>query len=256
MTTPDPIPAAAPAPPRKRRCGRYLVLALAAPLLLLALYTWLALHWDYSNGYRSGMLQKFSKKGWICKTYEGELWQSVVANVAPNVWNFTVRDARDRPAARFAGRQDGAGALHRAPRRADLLFRRHPLLRGQRLGGGCAVAAAGPPEAGHLRRIAESPTPSRPIAGCCRVLAAPRGRTGAGRLPSGARSAAVPRQRRLILLVTAAVRLAAQPPSPSRPTAYPPNRPTAYPPNRLTAYSHHHIPHPLQQQVAVPDHLA
>lgn len=96
MTSPDTTAPApdAPAPRRRRRFGKYLVIALVGPLLLLALYTWLALHWDYSNGYRSGLLQKFSKKGWVCKTHEGELWQSVVANVAPDIWYFTVRDER------------------------------------------------------------------------------------------------------------------------------------------------------------------
>lgn len=95
MTTPEsPAAEPTPGPSRRRRVGKYLAIALAGPLLLLALYTWLVLHWDYSNGYRSGMLQKISKKGWVCKTYEGELWQSVVAQVAPNVWNFSVRDER------------------------------------------------------------------------------------------------------------------------------------------------------------------
>lgn len=95
MTTPEsPAPEPTPGPPRKRRYGKYLAIALLGPLLLLSLYTWLALHWDYSNGFRSGMLQKISRKGWVCKTYEGELWQSVVAQVAPNVWNFSVRDER------------------------------------------------------------------------------------------------------------------------------------------------------------------
>jgi hypothetical protein len=89
MTAPQPA-----APSRFRRVRTILVLALLVPLLLLSLYTWLVLHWDYSNGYRSGVLQKFSQKGWLCKTYEGELWQSVVANVAPMVWEFTVRDRR------------------------------------------------------------------------------------------------------------------------------------------------------------------
>lgn len=91
MTTPD----AAPAPPPSRRLPKLrtvLILALVIPVVLLSIYTWLALHWDYSNGYRSGLLQKFSQKGWLCKTDEGELWQSVVTNVAPNVWYFTVRD--------------------------------------------------------------------------------------------------------------------------------------------------------------------
>ena len=91
MTPPE---TPAPEPSRKRRVIKYLAIALLGPLLLLSLYTWLALHWDYSNGFRSGMLQKISKKGWVCKTYEGELWQSVVAQVAPNVWNFSVRDER------------------------------------------------------------------------------------------------------------------------------------------------------------------
>ena len=75
--------------------GRWRTILMAAvviPLLLLSFYTWLALHWDYSEGNRSGTLQKFSRKGWLCKTYEGELWQSVVTNVAPTIWFFTVRE--------------------------------------------------------------------------------------------------------------------------------------------------------------------
>ena len=69
-----------------------IIVAVAVPLLLLSFYTWLALHGDYSSGYRSGTLQKFSRKGWLCKTEEGELWQSVVSNVAPTIWYFTVRE--------------------------------------------------------------------------------------------------------------------------------------------------------------------
>lgn len=90
MTNPDSPP---PEPPPRRRGRRALVLAiLLSPLALFALYTWFALHWDYSNGYRSGMLQKFSQRGWVCKTYEGELWQSVGPNIAPVIWQFSVRD--------------------------------------------------------------------------------------------------------------------------------------------------------------------
>ncbi len=73
---------------------RYLLLGAGGLVVLAALYTWFVLHWSYSTGYRSGLLQKFSEKGWICKTHEGELWQSVVANVAPTIWQFTVRDDR------------------------------------------------------------------------------------------------------------------------------------------------------------------
>ena len=41
--------------------------------LLAAAYLWLALNWSYSTGERAGWVQKFSNKGWICKTWEGEL---------------------------------------------------------------------------------------------------------------------------------------------------------------------------------------
>jgi len=37
-------------------------------------YIWLALHWSYSEGERAGFMQKLSKKGWICKSWEGELF--------------------------------------------------------------------------------------------------------------------------------------------------------------------------------------
>ena len=40
------------------------------------------------------MLQKFSRKGWICKTYEGELAQYVVGGVAPQIWYFSTRDEK------------------------------------------------------------------------------------------------------------------------------------------------------------------
>lgn len=94
MTTPDsPAAEAAPAPKPRRHWRRYVVLALLVPLLVLTLYTWFVLHWDYSNGWRSGALQKFSRKGWICKTDEGELWQSQ-QTFKPTVWFFTVRDDR------------------------------------------------------------------------------------------------------------------------------------------------------------------
>jgi hypothetical protein len=65
-------------------------------LVLLALafaaFTWITLNYSYSEGDRAGVLQKFSRKGWVCKTWEGELAQYVVAGVAPQIWPFTVRD--------------------------------------------------------------------------------------------------------------------------------------------------------------------
>jgi hypothetical protein len=78
--------------PSPRRWTVRIALALLAIVALVALYTWGALTWHYSAGERAGLLQKFSSKGWICKTYEGELALYVVAGVQPEIWTFTVRD--------------------------------------------------------------------------------------------------------------------------------------------------------------------
>jgi len=61
------------------------------PALLFALYTWATLHYAYSTGERAGYVQKISLKGWICKTWEGELAMTTVPGVAPQIWQFTVR---------------------------------------------------------------------------------------------------------------------------------------------------------------------
>ncbi|OLC08064.1 MAG: hypothetical protein AUH42_02420 [Gemmatimonadetes bacterium 13_1_40CM_70_11] len=66
--------------------------ALAAPVLLFILYTWSALSWSYSAGERAGYVQKFSKKGWVCKTWEGELAMVSIPGTNPEKFYFTVRD--------------------------------------------------------------------------------------------------------------------------------------------------------------------
>lgn len=71
---------------------RALATLLVAALLAGAAWTWFSLNWSYSEGDRGGVLQKFSRKGWICKTYEGELALYIVGGVAPEIWNFSVRD--------------------------------------------------------------------------------------------------------------------------------------------------------------------
>jgi len=76
------------------RLKTWLAVGLGAVVVLAGLYTWLTLSWDYSDGERAGTLQKFSRKGWVCKTYEGELALYVVAGVQPEIWNFSVRDAK------------------------------------------------------------------------------------------------------------------------------------------------------------------
>ena len=69
-----------------------LLLALGVLVLLCVGYTVFTLHWSYSDGERAGILQKFSRKGWVFKTYEGELAMSIVPGVTPTIWNFSVRD--------------------------------------------------------------------------------------------------------------------------------------------------------------------
>jgi hypothetical protein len=78
---------------RSGRGMRYLLILLLVLIGGVALWTWLTLAWSYSDGTRAGVLQKFSRRGWICKTQEGELAQYVVAGVSPQIWLFSVRDA-------------------------------------------------------------------------------------------------------------------------------------------------------------------
>ena len=83
--------AASPVIPMKKSLTILSTLLLAA-LLGLAGYSWLALNWSYSSGERAGLLQKFSKKGWLCKTWEGELLLSSMPGAIPEKFEFTVRD--------------------------------------------------------------------------------------------------------------------------------------------------------------------
>ncbi len=68
-----------------------LLLVLSA-IALFALYIFIALNWSYSTGERAGFLQKVSNKGWICKTWEGELSLVAIPGAAPEKFLFTVRD--------------------------------------------------------------------------------------------------------------------------------------------------------------------
>ena len=77
---------------RRTHWFKWIALAALLPALLFAAYLAFVLNWSYSDGERVGYLQKFSRKGWICKTYEGELAMTTVPGVAPVLWSFTVRD--------------------------------------------------------------------------------------------------------------------------------------------------------------------
>lgn len=67
---------------------------ILAPLLIAALYLWIALSWSYSDGERAGYVQKLSNKGWLCKTWEGELAMVSIPGSTPEKFYFTVRDAK------------------------------------------------------------------------------------------------------------------------------------------------------------------
>ena len=81
-----------PNPARSSGWIKWIAILALLPALLFAAYLAFVLNWSYSDGERAGYLQKFSRKGWICKTYEGELAMTTVPGVAPVLWNFTVRD--------------------------------------------------------------------------------------------------------------------------------------------------------------------
>jgi hypothetical protein len=82
----------APPPRRRRRLWPIALAVVVIPFALFSLYVGFMLSWSYSDGERAGVLQKFSRKGWICKTNEGELAMTTVPGVAPVIWDFSARD--------------------------------------------------------------------------------------------------------------------------------------------------------------------
>jgi hypothetical protein len=62
------------------------------PFALFALYTWATLNWVYSSGERVGYVQKFSKKGYLCKTWEGEIVLVSMPGTQAEKFVFTVTD--------------------------------------------------------------------------------------------------------------------------------------------------------------------
>jgi hypothetical protein len=74
------------------RFGRILLWLILIVVVVIGVWSAFSLSWAYSEGDRAGVLQKFSKKGWLCKTYEGELALYIVGGVAPQIWQFSTRD--------------------------------------------------------------------------------------------------------------------------------------------------------------------
>ena len=80
------------------RAGRWLMILVLLILVGCGLWTWLTLAWAYAEGERAGVLQKFVRRGWICKTQEGEIalyyggGTYMGAGMSPQLWDFSVRD--------------------------------------------------------------------------------------------------------------------------------------------------------------------
>lgn len=71
---------------------KWLLWLVILPLLLLAAYIWFVLQWSYSTGERAGYVQKLSKRGILCKTWEGELALVTMPGTVAEKFFFTVWD--------------------------------------------------------------------------------------------------------------------------------------------------------------------
>jgi len=98
--------------PRRRRRWPWIALVsvLLAPALLLGVWTLITMAYTYSEGERAGYVQKFSKKGWLCKTWEGEIAMVTVPGTLQDRFAFTVRN--DSIAAEINRLQGARVALH------------------------------------------------------------------------------------------------------------------------------------------------
>ena len=69
-----------------------LILPLLVVAVLVAAYFFAMLNWSYSTGERAGWVQKLSRKGWLCKTWEGELAMVAMPGTMSEKFAVTIRD--------------------------------------------------------------------------------------------------------------------------------------------------------------------
>ena len=91
MSTPTPPPTTV-APRRRTSALKMMFWLLLLPIVLIVGYFAVVLNWNYSTGERAGWVQKFSRKGWLCKTWEGEMAMVSMPGAIPEKFLFTVRD--------------------------------------------------------------------------------------------------------------------------------------------------------------------
>jgi hypothetical protein len=91
----------------RRHWGKVTIAALVlVPALVFTIWAGVALSYSYSSGERVGYVQKLSRKGWLCKTWEGELQLSNIPGSAPILFQFSIRsDSLARAIEALAGRQ-------------------------------------------------------------------------------------------------------------------------------------------------------
>ncbi|MFO1318039.1 MAG: hypothetical protein U1F52_00290 [Burkholderiales bacterium] len=77
--------------PKKPARWKWVFWLLIVPVLLFILYVWFVLTWSYSRGERAGYLQKLSERGWICKTWEGEMAIVTMPGTVAEKFMFSVR---------------------------------------------------------------------------------------------------------------------------------------------------------------------
>jgi len=77
--------------------GRKIIIIITLVIVVILSLFFLIANYTYSEGNRAGVVVKFSKKGYLLKTYEGELNMGGMGNL-PNtaqqnmLWQFSVRE--------------------------------------------------------------------------------------------------------------------------------------------------------------------
>jgi hypothetical protein len=76
---------------RRHWLGTTIAALILVPAFVFTVWAGATLTYTYSEGTRTGFVQKLSKKGWVCKTWEGELAMTTQPGVAPVIFSFSVR---------------------------------------------------------------------------------------------------------------------------------------------------------------------
>lgn len=102
MAEQTPVNTAEQTPPKKQtnpivKFFKKVLLFFVLLFIVVLAGAYLYFNYTYSEGSRAGMLMKFSKKGYIFKTYEGDLNLGGINplpgnTIANNIWKFSVKD--------------------------------------------------------------------------------------------------------------------------------------------------------------------